>query len=385
MTKIHSEMPVRPLLIGKVINNPVYLEQRKMDEYQNNPYIEALPQIFDERDVIREFTIHPIIREDDKDEPRNLRYHMIKRLKSFTQPLPEHFRIERSISTMIRRGYIARNPLTPEFLQRLQKLNQVKEEKVEMDSERFKHVTESLRSTADGFSIIGISGIGKTTAIETILKMYPQVIHHTNYKGRPLTRTQLVWLKIDCPFDGSIKALCKSFFNVIDGVLGTDYLKKFGNNRNSAATMMIYMSYLSSLHGIGLLVIDEIQHLIKSKKEVSIEMLNFFVTLINIIGVPLTLVGTYKALKVLAKEFRQARRVGSEGDVRWNRMKKDDNWDLFLETLWSFQWLKNKTTLTDRLNEVMYENTQGITAIAVTLFMLSQARALYTKEEKIGE
>ena len=70
-------------------------------------------------------------------------------------------------------------------------------------------------------SIIGISGIGKTTAIERLLLMYPQVIKHFEYKGECFTRTQIVWLKIDCPYDGNLSTLCKSFFKAIDDILGT--------------------------------------------------------------------------------------------------------------------------------------------------------------------
>ena len=64
-----------------------------------------------------------------------------------------------------------------------------------------KHIKDRLNyicSTADSLSIIGISGIGKTTAIERLSLMYPQVIKHETYEGQSFNRTQIVWLKIDC-------------------------------------------------------------------------------------------------------------------------------------------------------------------------------------------
>ena len=54
----------------------------------------------------------------------------------------------------------------------------------------------SSNSTASGFTIIGMSGIGKTTAIERVLSLYPQKILHTQYNGESLFLTQLVWAKI---------------------------------------------------------------------------------------------------------------------------------------------------------------------------------------------
>jgi len=269
-------------------------------------------------------------------------------------------------------------------LQRFQQLNKVKEEISDKQLEKLEALNETLRSTAASFSIVGISGIGKTTAIERLLLMYDQVIIHSQYCGKPLTRTQIVWLKIDCPYDGSLKTLCKTFFKAVDDILGTTkYFEKYGNNRNSTATMMIHMTYVATVHAIGVLIIDEMQHLLSSKNN-SDEMLNFFVTLVNIIGVPTILIGTFKALKVLQKDFRQARRASSEGSIIWDRMIKNEEWDFFLETMWQFQWLDSISELTDELNDVMYDESQGITAITVILFILAQELAL-EKAEKITE
>ena len=153
---------------------------------------------------------------------------------------------------------------------------------------------ENIRTTADSISIIGISGIGKTTAIERLLLMYPQIIKHFEYKGESFTRTQIVWLKIDCPYDGSLSTLCKNFFKAIDDILGTRYLEKFGYSNRITSTMMINMTKLAWRYGIGVLVIDEIQQLLNTKM-IKKKMLNFFVTLTNTVGIPTVLIGTSKS------------------------------------------------------------------------------------------
>ncbi len=365
------------LLKGRVEFEPEYKSQ-ELKEYANNPFIEALPDIFEVDEVIKQFTIYPNVDEDERKARTTVRYHMIKRLKNFVQPLDIHLEIERKLSTIIRQGYLARNPFSYDFFQRLQHLHKVKDEAADKQVEKLDELNQILRSTAASFSIVGISGIGKTTAIERLLLMYDQVIIHSEYQGKPLTRTQIVWLKIDCPFDGSLKTLCKSFFYSVDKILGTTkYYEKFGNNRNSTATMMIHMTYVATVHAIGVLVIDEMQHLLSSRDN-SDEMLNFFVTLVNTIGVPTILIGTFKALKVLQKDFRQARRASSEGSIIWDRMNKDEEWDFFLETMWQFQWLNNFSNLTNGINNTIYDESQGITAIAVILFILAQETALET-------
>ncbi|WP_324627893.1 ATP-binding protein, partial [Bacillus paranthracis] len=297
----------------------VYKEQL-LSEYTNNPFIEALPPIFNEDDVLERFMVTPRISDQDKLSETNIRYHVLKRVKNFIQPLPIHFEVERRLSTLIRRGYLARNPLDRTFLERVRVLHELREE----EETAHKYIDERLnyiRSTADSLSIIGISGIGKTTAIERLLLMYPQVIKHEEYKGQPFNRTQIVWLKIDCPYDGSLSTLCKSFFKAIDDLLETRYLEKFGYLNRVTSTMLLHMTSLASMYGIGVLVIDEIQHLLHSKNDQE-EMLNFFVTLSNTVGIPTVLIGTSKAQKLFKGNFRQARRAASEA-VIWDRMAED--------------------------------------------------------------
>jgi hypothetical protein len=145
------------------------------------------------------------------------------------------------------------------------------------------------------------------------------------------------------------------------------------------------MAHLASLHGIGLLIIDEIQHLSLSKSGGSDKMLNFFVTLVNTIGIPVLLVGTNKAVSVLQSEFRQARRGSGQGDMVWSQMPKDESWELFVEGMWEYQWTTNYTPLTSEFSDLIYEESQGILDIAVKLFMLSQVRAIATGEEKLSK
>ncbi|QEH69134.1 ATP-binding protein [Cellulosilyticum sp. WCF-2] len=358
-------------------------KRQELDEYKGNPFIEALPPIFDEDEVIERFTVSPIIKEEDRSQATNIRYHVIKRIKNFVQPLPIHFIIESRLSTMLRRGYLARNPLDKSYLKRVRILNELRASE-EVGLEAIEDRMSYMRSTADSMAIIGISGIGKTTAIERLLLMYPQVIKHMEYEGQLFSRTQLVWLKIDCPYDGNLATLCKSFFKAIDDILGTRYLEKYGYTSRVTSSMMLHMTTLASIYGIGVLVIDEIQHLLNSKNNME-DMLNFFVTLSNTISIPTVLIGTSKAQQLFRGNFRQARRAASEGAIMWDRMdKKEDEWDFFLETLWELQCLKEYTGLSLSIKEAFYEETQGITAVAVILFILAQEKALAEGEELLS-
>jgi AAA domain len=357
--------------------NALYSEQM-IEDYKSNPLIEALPPVFTEDDVIEQISVFPRFNEKERELNSSFRVHCVQRLFQYFQPFEKHLDLEQKISRAIRQGYINRNPMNKEEVMLVHESYQaIKEGKF------LKNYQTQAKRTASGFTIIGLSGIGKSTAIERVLSFYPQLIKHEEYKNEPFLFTQISWLKLDCPFDGSLKGLCISFFSELDRLLGTSYLNKFGSQRNTMDLMLQRMSHLSSLHGIGVLIIDEIQHLNLSKSGGSDKMLNFFVTLVNTIGIPVILVGTNKAVSILQSEFRQARRGSGQGDMIWGQMPKDDTWELFLEGLWEYQWTKNYTPLTTEMSDLIYDQSQGILDIAVKLFMLSQVRAMATEEEKI--
>ena len=282
------------------------------------------------------------------------------------------------MSRAIRQGYISKNPATSQYASKLAQGAAAIE-----DSSPDWHNAYIPHSTSSGFTIIGLSGVGKTTAIERVLSLYPQLIRHTQYNSEPLFLTQMAWAKIDCPFDGSLKGLCSNFFAYVDKVLGTDYSRKFTINRMTVYSALPIMAQIATTYCLGLLVIDEIQHLRQAKSGGKENMLNFFVTLVNTVGVPVVLIGTSKALPILQSEFRQARRGSGQGDLIWERMQNDISWEIMIRAMWKNQWTRKRTQLTDELKNMLYEESQGIIDIAVKLYAFAQAKVIGDGTEEV--
>lgn len=362
--------------------NALYTPQ-EIDEYAGNPLIEALPEILSDDDVINRLFMLPPISKKDREKPAKIRMHIIQRIRRCMIPWGRHLKFEGNISVMLRQGYITRNPLDTMSLQN--HLSLISEQDPG-DIESIISLNNSLgiQSTALTTSLIGISGIGKTTAVESLLRMYPQVIRHEQYKGTNLENfIQIVWLKVDCPFDGSLKTFCQSFFKAIDDALESEsnYYYKFGNANNSRGKMMIDMQRLAAIHSIGIIAIDEMQHLTKTKDPD--ELLNFLVSLENKIGVPIILIGTYKAIPLLSKDLKIGRRVTTQSSVFWEELSFGDEWEWFMSSIWEMQCLKEHTPFSQEFSELMYHESQGIVAIASNLFLLSQINAIYNSEEHI--
>ncbi|MGE7945980.1 ATP-binding protein [Lysinibacillus sp. NPDC093688] len=342
-------------------------------DYRDNPLIEALPPIRSIEEAFVQLGYLPEYDENEVQLSAHYRYHSLTRLIRFYQPLEKTLELEIRFSRLLRDGYVYRNPRNKTHAETLIELHRRLENKEPLG------LPPDIRKTASSLSIIGFSGMGKSSAIERVLSLYPKVIIHKY----PLNIMQVPWLKLNCPNDGSPKTLCLDFITKMDGILGTTYFKQ-GLKRESLSYLIIHIGQLARAHFLGVLVIDEIQHMLTAKSEVSNSMMNFLVTLVNEIGIPIVLIGTTKAKQLLQVNFRQARRAGGHGELIWEQMKKDDNWEVLLSSMWKYQWTKEKVELTKEWQDVLYEESQGIVDIAVKLFMLAQSDAIESGIEKIS-
>ena len=353
----------------------------EVEEYAGNPFIEALPKIMEQKEIIGSLRSLNEIDEKAIQKSKEVRVHNICRLSnSYFQPLSAHIELSRKISLMIRGGYVGRNPKQGDFKKQLQNGY----ERIQTgDLSSFKF--DDVSSTAQSMAFIGCSGCGKTTTLNRILFTYPSVIYHEDQNLE-----QVVYLRIDCSHNGSLKEICLNFFRALDRAIGSDYELKYGLKRHSIESMLARMSQLANSHALGLLVIDEIQHLIKSKAEVTEAMMNFFVTLVNTIGIPVVMVGTPRAQPLFNAQLRSGRRAVGLGAVYWEPFdpsKNDKNskeWKGFTDNLWKLQYLqKRDVVLSDEIRDAWYDLSQGVTDIVVKLFILSQLRAILTGQERI--
>lgn len=377
-----------PLLVFKGRRAKATYLTQEITGYRGNPFIEALPPILTEDEVMEALAYYPPYDEGERQMPSHLRLHLIQSALQLFAPLPIHLDLERRFSRMIRASYQLRNPMSRDFWQHAA-------EGVESLESSTKVVGNRARPSPLGFTIIGFPGVGKSTSVESVLSVYPQVIYHGRYNERDFTHAQVVWLKLECPHDGSIKGLCLNFFQAIDDILGTNYEVNYAGGRRTVDEMLPQMARVAANHGIGVLVIDEIQRLSHAKSGGDKRMLNFFVQVANTIGVPVVLVGTNAAKTILSGEFHQIRRGTGQGDLVWDRMEegmwvaKDDEegkpgvWQLLLESLWTYQYVRTSCPLTEELSHALYEETQGITDFAAKVYMLAQVRAIVTGEEAV--
>ena len=353
--------------------------------YDGNPFIEALPPILTVaqagKSIKGKVEFHP---SDRLADPKS-RMHMVVSLQDdYFQPLSQHVLLQEKIDLMLRMGYVGRN-INDGSLNR--KLQEGYEFIKSGGDGAVNFIVE--KTTARSMSLIGISGAGKSKSLERVLATYPQVIYHEQEN-----RFQVTYLKIECPSNGDLESLCLNFFSAVDNVLGTDYERRYAKQRLSVPKMLALMRQTANNRAIGILVIDEIQRLGQVRSGGKEQMLEFFVELVNTVGIPIVLVGTPKARPIFELELQSGRRSAGLGSIYWetipqyvtsgNASQLNLNWVRFTDNLWKYQWLRHgDDPLSDEIRACWYDLSQGVLDIVVKLFVLAQLRAIANKKERI--
>ncbi len=315
--------------------NTVTYRDDVLNEFRNNILIEALPEPREPAQAANDLMIFPEYDPSDRQRSTANRRILTQNIARIHHPLLREVEVEGAIDRCIRWGYADRNPLSPAYAAQLSAGYNAAARNLGLAKAGGYH------PHTYGFSILGISGIGKSSTVEAILSHYTQVIRHKHYKGVDLSLIQITYMKLDCPADGSLKGLCLAFFKLLDQLVGTDYHEQY-RKRTTMDYMMLKMAQLCTSYNVGLIVIDELQNLCSAAKDIPAKVLNFLVTLVNTIGVPVVMIGTPKALSILQSEFQQAKRGSGQGDFLWERMKNDVDWDIFCKAIWPFQYTRNE-------------------------------------------
>ena len=371
----------------------VYLKGRQIeamyypqiiDAYQNNPLIEAIPPRLTQEQLYQLLYSVPRFTGDLSQLDDEERLELVQQIKPmYWQPLVSHFEKYRNLYTMIKIGYQSRNPISPMYQRQLSiGLDKILSAGTNEYGENLMGNVQTAQQMAD----IGLSGMGKSKSYERVMSLIPQVIHHTRYKSDYLACKQVLWLHIECPSNKSVGALCRNFYFAVDKLLGTSYYDDLAEKDGRAEVLAKRMSKVAGQINLGVLVIDEIQRIHKGHSGGEAKMIDFITELTNSIGIPIIMIGTFKALYLFKTSLANTRRGIPDGYAEniTDRMNDGVEWDLFVQGLWDLQYTKKFTPLTPELKAALYYHTLGIPDFAVKLFMHIQCHAiLYEETESI--
>lgn len=237
-----------------------------------------------------------------------------------------------------------------------------------------------------GFSIIGISGVGKTTSAKILLRRcFDQIIV---VDGIPM----ITYIMMNCTHDSSLKGMLIQFISEVDRLISSDYSKKYIKHGITTKMLEAVVANICVRHKITCWIIDEIHHLNTLRFQSKDEIVNFLKNINAVIGLPIIYIGTPEAIKLLAHNFQVARRAQGLGTVVLNRFIKpqddseeDSEWSIIMDSLWKRQVLRNPGKLSKKIEQLYFDKTQGIMDMMVALHILAQQEALEEGYETLNE
>jgi len=225
---------------------------------------------------------------------------------------------------------------------------------------------------SDSFTIIGSSGIGKSSAISRAITLITEnrVIETDN----PYTKI-IPSICVQCPFDSSVKGLLLEILRKVDEAIDSKY---YPNALRARVTTDMLIGSVSqvALNHIGLLVVDEIQNVCNSKNGKN--LVGMLTQLINNSGISICMVGTPESAVFFEQAMQLARR--SLG-LRYDVMEYSEDFKEFCEILYSYQYVRQRTKLTDATVEWLYEHSSGNISVVVSLIHDAQEITILNGKE----
>lgn len=226
---------------------------------------------------------------------------------------------------------------------------------------------------ADSFTIIGTSGIGKSSTISRALNLI-----RANYMieiEKPYTRI-LPCLIVQCPFDSSVKGLLVEILRKVDEQLGTSYFKSATIGNRTTTDMLIGSVSQICLNHIGLLVVDEIQNVVNSRNGKN--LIGSLTQIINNSGISICMVGTPESERFFEQAMQLARRsIG----LKYEELNYDSQFKNICTTLFSYQYTKKYSEISDQIIESLYQYSGGNISVIISLIHDAQEISLMNGRE----
>lgn len=229
---------------------------------------------------------------------------------------------------------------------------------------------------ADSFSLLGAPGMGKTETINRVLRNIPKVIVHESYFDKKLNQIQIPYIRIQCPSNKSPKAACIQILHELDSILGTDYTDGKRLRSVNIDMMICKISQLCMRFHVGIIVIDEIQNILRMNENAVASkesFISFMVELSNKTGVGIVSVGTPEVERFFILRKHLERRTRGP---RIAVSMYDNTYQNVLSKMWSQLPLKEQVALNEDTRELIYKITGGVFSQAASLLISSTEYAL---------
>ncbi|MHB8130481.1 MAG: AAA family ATPase [Mobilitalea sp.] len=233
-------------------------------------------------------------------------------------------------------------------------------------------------NNGDNFSIIGASGLGKSSAIEKAIAL-SGANKVLNFET-PNYNTKIIGaIQVESPHDSSVKGILLSVLQQIDINIGSNYYERAISARASVDVLIQSVAKNATNH-TSVIVIDEVQNILSNIVNGK-KLIMALTQLINSTkGVSIVMLGTPEAKHLFESDIKLARRsIG----LTYDKIPYGPFFIDFCRILYRYQYVKNIVDLDDGTIRLLYQYCDGNFSILKALFYDAQELAILNQSETL--
>ncbi len=242
------------------------------------------------------------------------------------------------------------------------------------DAERSGYGYQGIIGGSDSFTIIGSSGIGKSSAISRAISIATE--NRVIEMEKPFCKI-IPAVVVQCPFDCSVKGILLQILKEIDIELDTHYYDMAVRARATTDMLIGSVSQIALNH-VGLLVVDEIQNIVNHRQGKS--LVGMLTQLINNSGISICMVGTPEAESFFESVDYLARRALG---LRYGCCEYNTYFREFCEILFQYQYVQEESGISDNIIQWLYEHSAGVLSTVVSLIHDAQEISILSCRERL--
>lgn len=224
----------------------------------------------------------------------------------------------------------------------------------------------------DSFTIIGTSGIGKSSAIERAITL---IADERILETKQPYNKVVPFIVCQCPHDCSVKSILLDILRKTDEVIESNYCEKAVKGRATIDTLIGTVSTVALNH-IGVLVVDEIQNVVNHRNGAN--LIGILTQLINNAGISICMVGVPETEKFFEKTDYLARRAIG---LRYEAFPYGKPFQDFCRIVYCYQFTKKAEPFSEALSLWLYEHSGGVMAMVVSLLHDAQEQSIISGKD----
>jgi hypothetical protein len=344
-------------------------------DFQGNPLIEVIPDL-SRIQIQTAMSLRISCDKDERSHSAELRMQYLYRLARYFAPLRHQVDMGFDAWSLLLEGYRSRNPLRRQTTVSFNELCDL----ISTGKSLFND-DDSFSSSPLAAAIIGTPGCGKSKSLQMLLRTFPHhLLHHADHDQL----YQLLYLWVEAPDTDGYMSLLNQIYGRLAEIAEDAGLITPSLGKRTRGDLERAIAILVRKLNLGILVVDEIQHIVAGSKGIDAATMKFLTGFINRLGIPVIVIGTWPSVAVLGKEFRLSRRFSGRGSYWVRRMKNEAIWRTFVKGLFQYQWTKENVEYEPAYGNLFYHHCQGVQDLAVKLMMLAQLDAIRSNQEKLS-